>query len=258
MDRPRRDNFRLPLCRRPPRLFGAAAGSQALCRLQGLAVGPSFTKVARRLGTVAAVGTVVFGAMYGVTLVAGLRSLASPQQPIGDPLFSILEILIILSMPLMVALMVSVHAWAAPDAKVFSLMAVVFTSLLTVITSSLHFVILTVSHKVAFASLSPLFLSFEWPSVVYALDILAWDVFFPLAVISAALVFRGTSLASFVRLSLLLSGALAAAGLSGLVTGDMRLRIIGVIGYAGVYPCAAVLLAILFHRTRPKTTTTVV
>ena len=194
----------------------------------------------------------MLGTLYGVTLVAGFWSLKSPQQPIGDPLFSILELLIILSMPLMVALMVSVHAWAAPDGKVFSFMAVVFTSLLTVITSSVHFVILTVSHQVGGAGLSSQFFSFKWPSVVYALDILAWDGFFPLAVLSAALVFRGTRLASWVRLLLLLSGALAAAGLSGPVTGDMRLRNIGVVGYAGLYPFAAMLLAILFHRTQPR------
>ena len=32
----------------------------------------------------------------------------------------------------------------------------------------------------------------------------------------------------------------------------IRLRNIGVIGYAGLYPFAAMLLAILFHRTQPR------
>src|SRR4029453_18611724 len=99
-------------------------------------------------------------------------------------------------MPFMVALMVAVHAWASPQTKTFSLMAVVFMGLLAGLTSSLHFVILTVSHQAAFARHSwlPLFLEFKWPSVAYALDILAWDVFFPLSVLSAAPVFAGSRL----------------------------------------------------------------
>ena len=50
---------------------------------------------------------------------------------------------------------------------------------------------------------------------------------------------------------MLLSGGLALAGLSGVIAGDMQLRTIGVIGYAGVFPAATALLAILFHRTPP-------
>jgi hypothetical protein len=76
----------------------------------------SFTASARRLGMVSALGTVFLGVGYAVVLIAGLLSLQSPHQPIADPLFSILEILIILTMPLMVTLMVAIHAWA-PSAE---------------------------------------------------------------------------------------------------------------------------------------------
>jgi hypothetical protein len=47
---------------------------------------------------------------------------------------------------------------------------------------------------------------------------------------------------------LIVSGVLALAGLAGVVTGDMRLRNIGIIGYAGVFPVAAALIAVLFRR----------
>jgi hypothetical protein len=197
---------------------------------------------------------VVLIAAYTATLVTGLLSLQSPQQPIGDPLFSILEILIVLLMPLMVALMVAVHAWAPAEVKVFSLMALVFVSLLAGLTCSVHFVILTVGRQAAFSGLAwmPLFLSFEWPSVAYALDILAWDVFFALSVLFAAPVFSGNRLATSIRVLLAASGVFALAGLSGVVAGDMRLRNIGIVGYAGVFPVAALLLAILFHRANPR------
>ena len=123
----------------------------------------AFTANARRLGISSASGTACLGVVYTVTLVAGFLSLQSPGQPIGDPWFSILEILIVLMMPVMVALMVALHAWASPATKAFSLMALVFMGLVAGLTCSLHFVILTVSRQTAFAGLSwlPLFLSLQ-------------------------------------------------------------------------------------------------
>jgi len=214
----------------------------------------SFTESARRLGMVSAAGTVLLSVVYDVTLVAGLLSLRSPQQPIGDPLFTILEILIILTMPLMVGLMIAVHAWAPTETKVLSLMALVFMSLVAGLTCSVHFVILTVSRQAAFAELAwmPLLLSFQWPSVPYALDILAWDVFFALSVLFAGPVFSGNRLATSSRALMIASGVLSVAGLSGVIVGDMRLRNIGIVGYAGVFPVAALLLAILFYRAAPR------
>ena len=218
-----------------------------------VAVAPEFTVIARRLGIVSAAGTVSLIVVYAITLVAGLMSLQSPQQPIGDPLFSILEILIILMMPFMVALMVAVHAWASSETKTFSLMALVFMALLAGLTCSLHFVILTVSHQAAFAGQSwlPLFLEFKWPSVAYALDILAWDVFFPLSVLSVAPVFGGSRLTMSIRVLMIASGVLALGGLSGVLVGNMQLRNIGIVGYVGVFSVAALLLAVLFYRATP-------
>jgi hypothetical protein len=149
--------------------------------------------------------------------------------------------------------MVAIHAWASQETKVLSLMALVFMGLLAGLTSSLHFVILTVSRHAAFAGLAwlPLFLSFKWPSVAYALDILAWDVFFPLSVLSAAPVFSGGRLATSIRVLMVVGGVLALGGLSGVIVGDMRLRNIGIVGYAGVFPVTTLLLAILFYRATP-------
>jgi len=216
-------------------------------------VGPVFTRTARRLGIVSALGTVLLSVLYGGALIAGLAGLSSPQQPIGDPVFAVLEVLIILMAPLMVALMAVAHAWASPEDKTLSLIALVFMSLLAGLTCGIHFVILTVGRQTAIAGLTwmPLFLSFHWPSVSYALDILAWDVFFALSVLFAAPVFRGGRLATSIRWLLAASGVLALGGLSGVVFSDMRLRDIGIVGYCGVFPVAALLLAILFRRSEP-------
>jgi len=51
------------------------------------------------------------------------------------------------------------------------------------------------------------------------------------------------------------SGALALAGLSGVVADDMRLRYSGIVGYVGVFPVAVGLMALLFHRATPHALT---
>ncbi len=217
-------------------------------------VAPTFSEAARRLGIAAALGVAVLCPVYAISLVIGLLTLPTSQDPIGDPIFWILEILILLLAPLMVMLAAAIHAWAPQRAKVFGLLSLVFMSLMAVITCSVHFVILTVSRDTAVASLesAPLFLAFRWPSVVYALDILAWDVFFGLSTLFAACALDGGRLTSWIRGLLILSGVLAFAGMSGVVSGNMQLRNIGIIGYVGVFPVAAALLAVLFMRTNPR------
>jgi uncharacterized membrane-anchored protein len=91
--------------------------------------------------------TVVLNVAYAIPLTFGLLSLPSAAAPIGDPWFLMMEILIILMMPVIVALMVAVHAWAAPQTKVYGLLALMFMGLLTVVTCSVHFVILSVTHR---------------------------------------------------------------------------------------------------------------
>jgi hypothetical protein len=111
-----------------------------------------FTATARRLGIFSAAATVILLVAYAVTLAMGLASLESPQQPIGDPMFTILEVLIITMMPAMVALMVTVHAWAPMHAKTLSLTSLVFMGMLAGLTCSVHFVILTLSRQPEFTA----------------------------------------------------------------------------------------------------------
>ena len=213
-----------------------------------------FTATARSLGILSAAATVILVVAYAVTLTVGLLSLESPQEPIGDPMFTILEVLIIVTMPAMVALMVAVHAWAPLHAKTLTLTSLVFMGLLAGLTCIVHFCVLSLSRQPEFAGQSwlPLVLSFKWPSVVYALDILAWDIFFPLSMLFAAPVFSGSRLAAWIRVLMIASGLLSLAGLSGVVTGDMQLRNIGIVGYVGVFLVAAALLAVLFYKALPQ------
>lgn len=213
-----------------------------------------FTPQHRAIGRFAAWAVFVLGIVYGVTLVLGLLSLKSSQDPIGDPFFSIMELLIVLMSALMVTSMVAVHAYAAPDVKAYSLSALAFMILLAGITSSVHFVILTVGHQIEATRLPwvPLLVSFKWPSVTYALDILAWDWFFALSMLFAAPVFKDSNLERTVRLLMIISGVLSLIGLIGVPLENMQIRMIGVLGYVVVSPLVFLLLGIVFGRTSEK------
>lgn len=213
----------------------------------------TFTSQHRTIGRVAAWAVFVLLVVYAITTILGLLSLKSPQDPIGDPYFSIMELLIILIAPLMVMSMVAVHAYASAEAKVYSLTALIFMILLAGITSSVHFVILTVSRQIEATGLTwtSLFFSFKWPSVVYTLDILAWDWFFALSMLFAAPVFKGGRLEIMERVFMIVSGVLSLVGLIGVPLADMQVRDIGIIGYAVVALGVFLLLGIIFGRTRP-------
>jgi hypothetical protein len=189
---------------------------------------------------------------YAVTTILGFLSLKSPQDPIGDPYFTIMELLIILMAPLLVVVMIAVHAYASAEAKAYSSTALAFMIVLAGITSSVHFVVLTVSRQIQAVGVPgvPLFFSFTWPSVAYTLDILAWDVFFALSILFAAPVFKGGRLETTIRIAMIVCGVLSLAGLIGVPLANMQVRDIGVIGYALVSPVVFLLLGILFGRTQ--------
>jgi hypothetical protein len=212
----------------------------------------SFRTQHRTLGRAAAWAVSFLLVLYVPTLVLGFLSLKSPQDAIGDPYFTILELIIVLTAPVMVLSMVAVHAYASPEDKAYSLTALAFMILMAGITSSVHFVILTVSRQIEATGLPwvPLFFSFTWPSVVYALDILAWDVFFALSMLFAARVFKAGRLETTLRILMIVSGVLSLAGLIGVPLGNMQVRDIGVIGYAGVSPFVFLLLGIVLGRSQ--------
>lgn len=212
-----------------------------------------YSPSARRLGLVSAVAVVVLSLVYLAFLGAGFASLDAPDEPIGAPWFPLLELTIIVLMPAMVALMVAVHAWTSPADRALSLMSLIFMSMVATLTLAVHFAILVLSRDPALAAQpwAPLLLSFRWPSLPYALDVLAWDLFFALSMFFAAPVFAGSGLRSAIRRLMRMSGLLALAGLGGAASGDMQLRNIGIIGYGVVFPVVAGLLALQFRRERP-------
>ncbi|NVE95519.1 hypothetical protein [Altererythrobacter lutimaris] len=200
------------------------------------------------LGRWAALGVFVTGVLYVTALGGGFASLDSAQDPIGDPWFTILELLILTELPLLVMLFSALHMRTPVPLRPYSLAALIFICTLTTISASVHFSILTLSRTELFQQddISRALFAFEWPSVAYALDILAWDGLFPLALFCIAATFSPTGREKIVRRLVLVSAWLSLAGLAGVVFADMQLRNIGILGYGMIWPLAALAMVGLF------------
>jgi hypothetical protein len=214
----------------------------------------SFTPHYRLIGRAAAWGVFLLGMVYIVVTVLGFLSLKSPQSPIDDPFFFCMELIIILMAPLMVIVMAAIHAYAASEVRVFSIAALLFMTLLAGITSVNHFVVLTVFRHSELADRDwfHVLFAFQWPSVAYALDILAWDWFFALAMLCAAPVFKSGRLEITIRNLMIVSGVLSLMGLIGVPLSNMQVRNVGIIGYGLVAPIIFLLLGIVFGRPQQE------
>jgi len=150
----------------------------------------------------------------------------------------------------MVMLMVAIHACAPAQVRTFSITALGWMLIVAALTITVHFVELTVVRHIqpdtvpGFARL----FDFEWPSMLYAIDIAAWDLFLGLSLLSAAAAFAKRHYPAAHR-GLLLSGSLCLAGLVGPASNVLAWRGIGILGYAVVFPITCLALSRAFQRS---------
>ena len=85
---------------------------------------------------------------------------------------------------------------------------------------------------------------------MYALDILAWDLFFGLSMLFAAAVFKSTRFEKNLKILLVTCGILSLIGLIGVPLQNMQIRNIGIIGYAIVAPVAFLLIGKVLGRSQ--------
>lgn len=209
-----------------------------------------------RIGMWSARILVVLAIVYIATGAVGLSWVPTPAPPPGlvqvDPFLAILEIIMVILAPVDVVLFAAVYAYASPDRKTCALAALIFVSILCALTCSVHFVLLTLGRQTGYAAVPGAF--YPWPTVLFSLDLLAWDVFQGLGLLFAAPVFRGGGLSRAVRLSMIISGSLCIIGVAGPASGDLRFQVPAIFGYAGGLTVVCVLLAVLFARTGEKQT----
>jgi hypothetical protein len=165
------------------------------------------------------------------------------NAPIVDPILAVMEVLTLVSAPLILVMMGAIHSYASVNHKFSALIALSFAIVFVGMTSAVHFVELTAFRQRGSSGIL-------WPSPEYAIELLAWNLFLGLALLFAAPVFDGEGRERRVRRGLTLSGVLCVAGIVGPAVGIMRLQLVGVFGYAVVLPVVCFMLARLFRSGR--------
>jgi len=195
---------------------------------------------AQRLGFLSSVGLVLVGVAYAVVVGFGIAQ-AGLDKPIIDPTLAMMEAITLVSAPLVVILMAAVCGIASPDVKVFGLLALAFGAIMAGLTSGVRFMALTAGRQTDFTTL-------EWPSTLYAVELLAWDVFLGLALVFAAPVFAGSGRRARARWALVATGVLCLLGGIGPIVGNMAIQRIGILGYGVALPITCIFLALVFHQ----------
>lgn len=208
-----------------------------------------------RLGQWSALTVAVLAVPYAVVVVLGFVSLGDVVRPLPDPYLAAAELVILAMAPAMVLLMAAVHIGTPPRRHALSLAAFGWMLLTAGLTMTVHGLELTLGRRAPGSTAPgalPLF-GFEWPAVLYAVDIVAWDLMLGLSLLCAAAVFPGRD-HRLVRRGLALSGGLCLVGLLGPATDVMAWRSLGIVGYAVVLPLTCLPLSRTFAEPRTDPT----
>jgi hypothetical protein len=185
---------------------------------------------------------------YEASLFAGGVAQGVPV----DPFMAIAEVLDIIGALLQVILIATIYECAPRRAKSLTRIALGWMLVMAGLTVSVHFVMLTVGRQIdvaTFPGYARVF-GWEWPSLLYAVELAAWHLFFSLSLLFAASAFRGHGRQALVRAGLRVTGVLCIAGLVGPAVGNLNWRMIGVFGYGVVFPLVCVAIALVFkHAT---------
>ena len=170
------------------------------------------------------------------------------QGVFTEPYLAIAEVLTIIGACILIVLMATIHVCVPSNVKVFSIIAFGWVLLLAGFTIAVHFVNLTLlrqlepGQRIEFAK----FVGWEWPSMLYAIELAAWHLFFGMAMLFAALVFKGNGREKIVRIGLLLTGFLCLIGLAGPLIGNLNWRLMGAFAYGFIFPIVCIFVALVF------------
>lgn len=204
------------------------------------------------IGMRSAWACVILFLIYDAVVLSG----GALQGNFVDPYLTIAEALTIIGAIILIVLMATIHVCAPQNFKVFSLTAFGWILLLAGFTSAVHFVNLTVLKQldpdqwIEFARVA----GWEWPSILYSIELAAWHLFFGMSMIFAALVFRGDGREKIVRIGLLVTGTLCIVGLTGPLIGNLLWRMMGAFAYGFIFPFVCIYIALVFKNASETNT----
>ena len=212
------------------------------------------SSLVRRIGFWIGIVLVILGLAYlGLIVMMMFSGLSFPP---AEPFQSIFNILILVTAVWMVFFWSVLHQVVSADKKLFSQTSLLFIIIFATLTSINRYVGLTVVRQ----SLSSgdtnglnWFMPYAWPSVMLALEILAWGFFFGLACLCLAPVFTLGKLEHLIFWVLIVTGILSLLSVLGQVIGTSPLTfnpftLAGIIGWGPGLTLATALIVIWFRK----------
>jgi hypothetical protein len=210
----------------------------------------------RHIGFWSGLVLVILGLTYLGLIVAMMLS-GSGFPPV-EPFQTIFNVLILITAVWMVFFWSILHQVAPVERKLYSQASFAMIVIFATLTSINRYVGLTVvKQSLASGNTNGLqwFLPYSWPSVMLALEILAWGFFFGLACLCLAPVFMNGRLERAIFWTLILTGILSLLAALGQVIGSNALSFTpytfaGMMGWGPGLTTSVTLLVIWFHRKR--------
>lgn len=173
--------------------------------------------------------------------------------PPAEPYVSIVSVVSLASAPLFVFLWVILHNVAAtPDQKVFTQTSLALIVIFATLTGINRYVALTVVRQSMDMGITDglnWFMPYGWPSIMAAMEVLAWGFFLGLAFLFLAPVFRRGKLELSIFWTLLISGLFSLIAVLGQVMNSAVLNMLGIIAWGPGLIVLFCLLAFWFRNS---------
>jgi hypothetical protein len=212
------------------------------------------TKQVDRIGFWSGLVLIMLGFAYlGIILTMILSGSGFP--PI-DPFLSGVNILVLITAVWIVFFWVVLNQIITGERKLFARISLAFIIIFAALTSINRYVALTVVRQSLAAGITDglqWFLPYTWPSIMLAIEYLAWRFFFGLACLSLAFVFTHGKLERAICWTLIATGLLSLIAVAGQVSGSSSLSfslftMAGVLGWGPGLTLAAGLITVWFRR----------
>ncbi len=187
--------------------------------------------VTPRMGYWLSLFSLLLGVAYFGLVIAALVSGDFPPAGLYESLISVVTIL---SVPGIVLLWVVIHQITPAEKQVFSLGSLVLITIFATLTSINRYnALTTVPQATAMGKTDGLewFLPYSWPSIMAAMEVLAWGFYYGLACLCLAPVFGKTKLEKAIVWTLIASGGLSLVATLGQVVNSALLNMTGILAW---------------------------
>lgn len=204
-----------------------------------------------RLGYWVSLIGIVLAVAYLVAVAAMFITGAIPP---AEPYISIVSVVSLASAPLLVFLWAILHNISSPEKKIFTQTSLALIVIFATLTSINRYVALTVVRQSVERGITDglnWFMPYGWPSIMAAMEVLAWGFFFGLALLFLAPVFRTGRLELIIFWTLVLSGIFSLIAVLGQIMNSVVLNLLGIIAWGPGLIVLFLLLASWFKNIKP-------